>query len=556
MKTNIEIAQSARLRQITDIARMAGIREDELELYGNYKAKVNLSICERISNRKNGKLINITAITPTKAGEGKTSVSIGLTQALGKLKKNVILCLREPSLGPVFGAKGGATGAGFSQVLPMEDINLHFTGDTHAVVAAHNLLSSLLDNHIYFGNKLGVDKKNITWKRAIEISDRQLRNITCGLGGTKQGFVHPSGFDITGASEVMAILALAQDFRDLKNRLSKIIVAYDTNGKPVTAGDLKAAGSMSLLLKDAIKPNLVQTLEGQPVFIHAGPFANIAHGNNSVIATMLALKLANYVVTESGFAADLGTEKFFNIVSRQGKFNPDIAVLVVSARALKLHGGENENELNRENVEALHKGFPNLERHIRNIKMFNVPLVIAINRFPHDSPAELNAIKRRCDEMRVKAVITEVVAKGGEGGIELADTVIRTIQESPSKFKPLYELDLPLKKKIEMLACQLYGARKVEYSKAAEKTLNHLTELGFGNLPINMARTHLSFTDDPKIKGAPNGWTLKVREVRISAGAGFVVPVTGKMMLMPGLPQHPLAERIDIDEKGKTIGLS
>jgi formate--tetrahydrofolate ligase len=556
VKTNIEIAQGAKLRQIPEIARVAGIRLDELELYGNYKAKIKLEIFRRLSNRPNGKLINVTAITPTKAGEGKTCTAIGLTQALGKLKKNVILCLREPSLGPVFGIKGGATGAGFSQILPMEDINLHFTGDIHAVGTAHNLLAAMLDNHIYFGNESGIDLNKVIWRRAIDISDRHLRYIQCGLGGKSHGFPHNSGFDITVASEVMAILALARDLKDLKERLSRIIVAYTREGKPVTAGDLKAAGSMALLLKDALKPNLIQTLEGQPVFMHAGPFANIAHGNNSVIATALALKLANYVVTESGFAADQGMEKFFDIVCRQANFKPDAVVLVVSAKALKIHGGQDEDNLGTENLKSLEQGFANMDRHISNIRKFGVPVVVAINRFSGDSLTELNAIKRHCQDQGVKAVISDVVEKGGEGGRELAEAVLKTIQENPSRFKPLYELDLPLKKKIETIACQLYGAAKVEYSKLAEEELTHLSRLGFARLPINMARTHLSLTDDPKVKGAPTDWTLHVREVRVSAGAGFVVPLTGEMMLMPGLPRHPLAEKIDIMEDGKIVGLS
>ncbi len=556
MKSNIEIAQKAKLIQIPEIARLAGIRQDELELYGSYKAKIKLDIFKRVGTRANGKLINVTAITPTKAGEGKTCTAIGLTQALGKIKKNAILCLREPSLGPVFGIKGGATGAGFSQVLPMADINLHFTGDIHAVGAAHNLLAAVMDNHIYFGNELGIDLDRIVWRRAIDISDRQLRYIQCGLGGRTHGFVHNSGFDITVSSEVMAILALANNFGDLKKRLSRIIVAYTKDGKPVTAGDLKASGSMAVLLKDALKPNLIQTLEGQPVFMHAGPFANIAHGNNSVIATILALKLANYVITESGFGADLGMEKFFDIVCCQANLRPDAVILVVSAKALKIHGGQDEDKLDKENLKTMERGFKNMDRHLQNIAKFGVPAVVAINKFPNDSEDELRAIKRHCEAQGVRAVVSEVVAKGGEGGKELAEAVLKVIQERSSCFKPLYELKLPLKKKIEIIACELYGARKIEYSKEAEEELARLTDLGFGNLPINMARTHLSLTDDPKVKGAPTGWTLRVREIRISAGAGFVVPVTGEMMLMPGLPRHPLAEKIDIAEDGKIIGLS
>ncbi|MCM8766382.1 MAG: formate--tetrahydrofolate ligase [Candidatus Omnitrophica bacterium] len=545
-----------RLKQIREIARLAGIRDDELELYGDYKAKVKLDIFSRVGNRPSGKLINVTAITPTKAGEGKTCTAIGLVQALGKLKKNVFLCLREPSLGPVFGIKGGATGGGLSQVLPAEDINLHFTGDIHAVGSAHNLLAAILDNHIYFGNELKIDLNKIVWRRCIDISDRQLRYIQCGLGGKAHGFVHNSGFDITVASEIMAILSLAQDIGDLKERLSRIIVAYNQNGEPVTAGDLKASGALAVLLKDAIKPNLVQTSEGQPAFIHGGPFANIAHGNNSIVATKLALKLANYVVTESGFGADLGMEKFFDIVCRQENFKPDLVVLVVSAKALKIHGGQEEGKIEEKNLNALEEGFKNLDRHIENISKFGVPLVVAINRFPQDYEEELMAIKLHCEGRRIKAVVSEVVTRGGEGGIELAEAVLKTLQEHPSHFKPLYSLDLPLKKKIEIIATELYGARNVEYSREAEVELRHLQELGFGNLPVNMAKTQYSFTDDPKVKGAPLNWTLKVREVRILAGAGFVVPVTGEMMLMPGLPKHPLAEKIDLSEGGMIIGLS
>lgn len=547
--------QIPRIRHIREIARLAGIREDELEFYGEYKAKVKLEIFKRIENRPYGKLINVTAITPTKAGEGKTSVAIGLTQALGKLKKNVILCLREPSLGPVFGIKGGATGSGFSRILPSEDINLHFTGDIHAVGSAHNLLSAMLDNHIYFGNSLGIDLKKIVWRRAIDISDRQLRYIQCGLGGKNHGFVHNSGFDITVASEIMAILSLAQDMRDLKKRLSQIIVAYTREGRPITAEDLKVTGAMAVLLKDAIKPNLVQTTEGQPVFVHGGPFANIAHGNNSIIATKLALKLANYVITESGFGADLGMEKFFDIVCPLGGLRPDLVVLVVSVKALKLHGGQSEGTLEIKNLNALEKGFENLDRHLKNISKFGLGVVIAINRFPQDNPDELGAIKAHCEVQGKKAVIVDVVAKGGEGGKELAEVVIRTIQEQPSSFKPLYSWNFPLKKKIEIIATELYGAKKVEYSPEADEGLKLYEKLGFGNFPINMAKTQYSFTDNPNIKGAPKDWILKIREVRIFAGAGFVIPITGDLMLMPGLPKCPLAEKIDITEEGRIIGV-
>ncbi len=555
LPSSIEIAQKAKPLQITEIARKIGLRSDEMELYGSYKAKVRLSTYERLRERHDGHLINVTAITPTNAGEGKTCTSIGLTQALGKLKKRVMLCLREPSLGPVFGIKGGACGGGYAQVLPMEDINLHFTGDIHAVGAAHNLLAAIVDNHVIKGNSLKIDPQKILWRRVMDISDRQLRKVIIGVDNGKQYLRRESGFDITVASEVMAILALAGDVKDLKERLSRIVVAYTKDDKPITAKDLKVTGSMALLLKDAIKPNLVQTLEGQPVFVHTGPFANIAHGNNSIIATTMALKLADYVVTESGFGADLGTEKFFDIVCRQAKLKPDAVVLVVSTKALKLHGGLGVAEINKENQEALIKGLPNLDRHIENIKKFGVQPIVSINKFINDCATELSLIKEHCHHLGVTAVICEGVLKGGAGAIELAQTVIKTIQTQPSNFKPLYELELSIKEKINVIAVKIYGADGVEYIGSAEEDIKRLTKQGFDKLPINMARTQLSFTHDPKIKGAPKNWKLIVREVRVSAGAGFVVAVTGEMMLMPGLPKVPAAERIDISEDGKIIGL-
>ncbi|MCM8783812.1 MAG: formate--tetrahydrofolate ligase [Candidatus Omnitrophica bacterium] len=548
--------QTPRLKQIREIARLAGIREDELELFGEHKAKIKLDIFQRIASRPNGKLITVTTITPTKSGEGKTSTAIGLTQALGKLKKNVILCLREPSLGPMFGTKGGATGSGFSQVLPAEDINLHFTGDIHAVTSAHNLLASIIDNHIYFGNDLDIDLNKVFWRRAIDINDRQLRYIQCGLGGKVHGFVHNSGFDISASSEVMAVLSMALSVEDLKKRLSRIIVAYTKNGKPVTAGVLRASGAMAVLLRDALKPNLVQTCEGQPVLIHGGCFANIAHGNNSLIATKLALKLANYVITESGFGTDLGMEKFFNIVCQEADLKPDLALLVVSAKALKIQGGKDEKKVGEKNLRYLEAGFKNLDHHVDNVLKFGVPVVVAINRFPKDYTDELNAIKLHCEAKGIKAVISEVVAKGGEGGKELAEVVLRTLQVNPSFFKPLYKLELPLKKKIGIIATEIYGAKNVEYSSEAEKELEHLEHLGFGNLPVNIAKTHLSLSDNPKIKGVPTGWNLRIKEVKIFSGAGFVVPVAGETLLMPGLPKNPLAEKLDITSEGKIIGIS
>ena len=555
MLTDIEIAQKAKPIPIIEVARKLGITPDEIEPYGKYKAKVSLNLLGRLAGQPNGKLINVTAITPTNAGEGKTCTAIGLAQALGKLKKNVCLCLREPSLGPVFGIKGGACGGGYAQVVPMEDINLHFTGDIHAVGSAHNLLAALVDNHVFKGNKLKIDPKRIVWPRVIDISDRFLRYITVGEGGKTHGIPRSTSFHITVASEVMAILALSTSIKDLKNRLSKIIVAYTYGGKPITAADLKAVGSMALLLKDAIKPNLVQTLEGQPTFVHTGPFANIAHGNNSVLATKMALKLADYVVTESGFGADLGTEKFFNVVCRQSKLKPDLVVLVVSTRALKIHGGGAFKKVKEENLKAIEAGLPNLTRHVENIKKFGVWPVVAINRFLTDSDKELKIIVDHCQGLGVRAIISKVVTEGSSGGIALAEAVLKSMREHPSHFKPLYGLNLPIKEKIKIIATQLYGAEGVRYINSADKDINILTKLGFDKLPINMARTQLSFTDDPNIKGAPTSWHLRVREVKVAAGAGFLVPVTGDMMLMPGLPKIPAAEGIDITDDGKIIGL-
>jgi len=559
LKSDIEIAQeiTPRMKTISEIAKKIGLTEDDIEHYGKYKAKVTLDVLKRMKDKPNGKLICVTAITPTDAGEGKTVTSIGITQGLGKLGKNVILCLREPSLGPVFGIKGGATGGGYSQIYPMWDVDLHFTGDIHAVGSAHNLLAAIIDNHIAKGNKLNIDPTRIVWRRVVDMNDRALRKIIIGLGGMKEGGVpRETGFDITVASEIMAILALSKDIGDLKDRLGKIIVAYTYDGKPVFAKDLKVVGAMTLLLKDAIKPNLIQTLEGQPAFVHLGPFANIAHGNNSIVATMMALKLADYVVTESGFGADLGFEKFCDIVSRVAGVQPNMVVLVVSIRALHMHGGVPKENVKEKNVVALKKGFKNLDKHIENIRKFGLPLVVAINRFANDDIEELELVKRHCEELGVRAAYSEVVLKGGEGGIELAKAALETLEKEKSNFKPIYDLNLPIKEKIKIIATEIYGAKDVVYTPEAEETINILTKLGYDKLPINMAKTQRSITDDPKIKGAPRDWKLTVREVRISAGAGFIVPLTGQIMTMPGLPEVPAAEKIDITDDGYIIGLN
>ncbi len=554
MKADVEIAQEAKLQQIEKIAKKAGIPKKYLEFYGRYKAKVSLDVPVR--KGKKGRLIFVTAITPTAAGEGKTVTSIGITQALGRLKKNVFLCLREPSLGPVFGVKGGATGGGYSQVAPMIDIDLHFTGDIHAVGTAHNLLAAVLDNHLAQGNKLNLDLNRITWKRVVDMNDRALRSIIIGRGGPKVGGVErESSFDITTASEIMAILALSKDMKDLRERLSRIIVGYTKDNKPVTASDLKVVGAMTLLLKDAIKPNLVQTLEGNPAFLHCGPFGNIAHGTNSIIETRMALGLADYVVTEAGFAVDLGGEKFLDIVCRTAGFKPDVAVLVVSIRALKLHGGVPKELIKEENAEAVEKGIPNMEKHIENLKKFGLPVVIAINRFPTDTDKEISFVKDHCKKLGVPAEISEVVVKGGRGGIALAKTILGTMKKQKPNLRFLYDLNLPIKDKIEKIAKEIYGAEAVAYTQKAEEDIRMFTELGFSNLPLCMAKTQMSLSDDPNLKGAPKGWTLTVREVRPSIGAGFLVPITGQIMTMPGLPEHPAAEGVDIDEKGHVTGL-
>lgn len=552
---DIEIAQGAKLKPITEIARAIGISEEDLELYGKYKAKVSLDLVRSARSKPRGKLIYTTAITATPAGEGKTCTAVGVTQALGKLGKKVMACLREPSLGPTFGIKGGAAGGGYSQVLPMEDINLHFTGDIHAVTSAHNLLSAMVENHIKHGNELGIDPTRIIWKRVMDINDRQLRQIVVGLGGSANGLPLESGFDITAASEVMAILCLADGISDLKRRLANILVAYTYDRRPVYARDIGAVGAMTVLLKDAIKPNLVQTLEGQPAFIHGGPFANIAHGNNSIMATLTALGLADYVVTEGGFAADLGAEKFFDIVCPQYGIWPDVVILVASIRALNHHGGAAKDKLAETNLTALRAGCSNLRKHVENIRKYGLPLVVAINRFPSDEDEEIEVVREFCADIGVRAALSDVVARGGEGGIELAEEILDALEKETPSFRPIYDSSMTLKQKIEALAKEIYGADGVVYSPDAEKALAEITDIGGGSLPVCVAKTQLSITDDPALRGAPSGWRLTVRDVRPSFGAGFVVALAGKMMTMPGLPKRPAAVDVDIDESGKITGL-
>lgn len=554
MKTDIEIAQSARLRPIEEIAAQIGLSEEDLELYGRYKAKVSLDVLKKKEGEK-GKLILVTAITPTPAGEGKTTVTVGLGQALNKLGKKAVVAIREPSLGPVMGLKGGAAGGGYSQVVPMEDINLHFTGDLHAIGAAHNLLAAVIDNHLKQGNELGIDPANINWPRALDINDRALREIVIGLGGKVNGVPRQDRFIITVASEIMAILCLANDLAELKEKISNILPAYTYEGKPVKVRDLKVAGAMAALLKDALKPNLVQTLENTPAFVHGGPFANIAHGCNSIIATKMALKTGEIVVTEAGFGADLGAEKFFNIKCRYAGITPDATVLVATIRALKMHGGVNKDDLAREDLQALEKGVANLEKHVENIRKFGLPVIVAINRFPADTEAELQLLEEKCRQLGVPVALTEVWAKGGEGGLALAEGVLRLLEEEKSDFNFLYELDLPLREKIEKIAREIYGAEGVDFSSTAERQLARYEELGYGNLPVCMAKTQNSLSDNPALKGRPEGFRITVREVNLSAGAGFVVPLTGPILTMPGLPAKPAAESIDIDEEGNITGL-
>ena len=553
MLTDIEIAQSVEMKPITVIAENAGIPVQALELYGNYKAKLDMS---KVDGKKDGKLILVTAITPTPAGEGKTTTTIGLADGMKKIGKNVVVALREPSLGPVFGVKGGAAGGGYAQVVPMEDINLHFTGDFHAIGAANNLLAAMLDNHIQQGNSLGIDVKKIVWKRCVDMNDRQLRNVIDGLGGAVNGVPREDGFDITVASEVMAVLCLASSISDLKDRLGKIVVAYTYEDKPVTAADIKANGAMAALLKDAIKPNLVQTLEGTPAIIHGGPFANIAHGCNSVIATKAALKLGDYAITEAGFGADLGAEKFFDIKCRYAGLKPDACVIVATVRALKMHGGLAKTELGSENLDALLKGMPNLLRHVDNIKnVYGVPSVVAINRFPTDTEAELKLIYDKCKELGVNVCLSEVWGKGGNGGIELANEVVRLCDEEKSSFTFCYETELTLEQKIEAIVKKVYRGNGVVFQATAKKQLARLKAHGFDGLPVCMAKTQYSFSDDPTLLCAPEGFTVSVKNLKVSAGAGFVVVLTGDIMTMPGLPKVPAAEKIDIDDNGKIIGL-
>ena len=554
MMTDIEIAQSTKMLPIAEVAKRLGVDEEQMELYGRYKAKVDITAL-RDTPRK-GKLILVTAINPTPAGEGKTTTSVGLADALAKLDKNVCLALREPSLGPVFGVKGGAAGGGMAQVVPMEDINLHFTGDFHAIGAANNLLAAMLDNHIQQGNALGIDVKRITWKRCVDMNDRQLRNIINGLGGRMQGVPREDGFDITVASEIMAVLCLASDLVDLKARLGRMVVGYTFDDKPVLASDLKAEGAMTALLKDAIKPNLVQTLEHTPAFVHGGPFANIAHGCNSVSATDTALKLADYVVTEAGFGADLGAEKFLDIKCRAAGLRPDAVVIVATVRALKYNGGVAKADLGAENLEALERGLPNLLKHVENItQVYGLPAVVAINRFVQDTEAELELIRSSCAKYGVNVALSEVWAKGGEGGLELGREVLRSIEQGENHFCFAYEVAQPLKDKIGDIACKIYGADGVDFSPAAAKEIARLEGLGYGDLPVCMAKTQYSLSDDPTKLGAPKGFRITVNKVKVSAGAGFVVALTGEIMTMPGLPKVPAAEKIDVDADGKITGL-
>jgi formate--tetrahydrofolate ligase len=549
MKTDIDIARSIPLLPIEEIAGKAGIKDDEYVCCGRYKAKVSLTVLQRVKQQKHGKLILVTTINPTSSGEGKTTVTIGLAQALQQLGKKTMLAIREPSMGPIMGKKGGATGGGYSQVLPMEDINLHFTGDMHAITSAHNLLASLLDNHIHHGDLFHIDPRFIVWPRVLDISDRALRNVVVGLGGPSDGVPHEIEFSITPASEIMAILCLSKDLQDLKNRLSRIIVAYTYDNKPVTAADLKAVGAMTVLLKDAIMPNLVQTVEGVPAFVHGGPFANIAHGSNSLIADLMGLRLVDYFVTEAGFGSELGAEKFFDIVCRTGKLTPDAVVLVVSIRALKRHGDGADRS-------ALQKGLANLEKHLENLSWFQVPVIVALNQFTTDTNKELDLVEQFCTKKQVPCAVVDVWGKGGEGGIELAGKLISLIHNTPSRFTYLYDLDLPVKTKIDIIAKKMYGADRVGYSVNAESDLKLCTQLGLDRLPICIAKTPYSLSDDPQLLGRPTGFKITVRDIKFSAGAGFLVPMTGKITTMPGLPPNPQSERMDIDKNGHIKGLS
>lgn len=553
MKTDIQIAQEAKIVNIMEIAKKIGLDEDSIEQYGKYKAKVDLKVLKNLENKKDGKLVLVTAITPTPAGEGKSTVTVGLTQALNKLGKSSIAALREPSLGPVFGMKGGATGGGYSQVIPMEDINLHFTGDLHAIGVAHNLIAACIDNHINSGNVLDIDLTKITWKRVLDMNDRALRNIVIGLGGKSNGIPRESSFQITVASEIMAALCLATSLSDLKDKIRSMVFGYARDGKALKVGDLKIEGAITALLKEAIKPNLVQTLENTPVFIHGGPFANIAHGCNSILATKLALKLSDYTITEAGFAADLGAEKFLDIKCRKGGLTPNCVVVVATVRALKHHGGA--KELSEENLEALEKGIANLDKHIENMKKYNLPVVVAINRFVSDTEKELEFVDKHCREFGVPVALCEVWAKGGEGGIALAQEVLAQLEKGTDNYTPLYDLDMSIKEKIEKIAKEIYGADGVEFTGTAKKMLKTIDELGYGKLPVCMSKTQKSLSDNAALLGRPTGFTVSVKELRISAGAGFIVAMAGDIIDMPGLPKKPAAESIDIDENGKIDGL-
>lgn len=554
-KSDIEIAQENELAKITEIAKKIGIGEDHLELYGNYKAKISADIWEKIKDNKDGKLILVTAITPTPAGEGKTTTTVGLADGMNLIGEKVMVALREPSLGPVFGMKGGAAGGGYAQIVPMEDINLHFTGDMHAIGAANNLLAAMIDNHIHQGNLLGIDPRRIPWKRCVDMNDRQLRNVVDGLGGKAHGVPREDGFEITVASEIMAILCLAKDIEDLKDRISDIIIGYTYDNRPIKAEEINAQGAVAALLKDAVKPNLVQTLEKTPAFVHGGPFANIAHGCNSVIATKTALKLADYVITEAGFAADLGAEKFFDIKCRQAELKPDAVVVVATVRALKNHGGVAKEQLNGENIDALKKGMPNLIQHIENIQnVYKLPCVVAINAFPTDTKAELETVRRECDKIGVNVELSNVWAEGGKGGKKLAKEVVRLCKEA-GDFSFAYEEDDRIKSKVEAVAKRVYRADGVSFTDVAAREIEQLEKMGYGNLPICIAKTQYSFSDNPELKGAPRDFEITVKKVKLSAGAGFVVVYMGDIMTMPGLPKKPAAESIDVDKKGKIIGL-
>lgn len=555
MKTDIEIAQEACLLPIKEVAAKLEISEDDLEYYGKYKAKLSDELWNHLQEKEDGKLILVTAINPTPAGEGKTTTTVGLGQAFGKLKKKAVIALREPSLGPCFGIKGGAAGGGYAQVVPMEDLNLHFTGDFHAITSANNLLAAILDNHLQQGNELNIDPKQIVWKRCLDMNDRALRNIVIGMGTKLDGVVREDHFIITVASEIMAILCLAENLEDLKERLARIIVAYDYSGKPITAGMLHAAGAMAALLKDALKPNLIQTLENTPAIVHGGPFANIAHGCNSVRATKMALKLADYVITEAGFGADLGAEKFLDIKCRMAGLKPDAIVVVATVRAMKYNGGVAKTDLNIENLEALKRGISNLEKHIENLQKFHVPIIVTLNKFTTDTNSELSFVKDFCEKRGCAFALSEVWEKGGEGGIEAANKVLQTLEQKVSKYQPIYDCNSSIKEKIEIICKEIYGAEHVTYSQAAEKQIKKITSIGYGNTPICMAKNQYSLSDDPKKLGRPSGFTINIREVYVSAGAGFVVAITGAIMTMPGLPKTPAAFSIDVDTNGKITGL-